>query len=304
MCAGFGPCDRAGEPTIVLAEAGTGVGKTQGYIAAASVWADKNEAAVWLATYTRNLQHQIDTELDQLYPAAAEKARRVVVRKGRENYLCLLNFEEAVRTIQADPAGAVRLGLMARWVERSRDGDMVGGDFPAWLADIAGWNRSMALRDSRGECIYSACSHYHKCFIERSIRRARHARIVVANHALVMVNAAVGGLDDASLPAHYVFDEGHHLFDAADAAFAAHLSGRETAELRRWLLGAEGRRGSRARGLRRRVDELIGDDRKSAAALDVVLKAARALPAEGWLRRLRDDQKSEVPMITPAAMNQ
>ena len=183
VCAGFRPSERDGEPNVVLAEAGTGVGKTQGYIAPASVWTDKNEGAVWFATYTRNLQHQIDSELNRLYPDAAEKTRRVVIRKGRENYLCLLNLEEAVRTMPAEPAAAVPLGLMARWVERSRDGDMVGGDFPAWLADIAGWNRSMGLRDSRGECIYSACPHYHKCFIERSIRRARHARIVVANHA-------------------------------------------------------------------------------------------------------------------------
>ena len=80
----------------MLAEAGTGVGKTLGYIAPASLWAEKNEGAVWISTFTRNLQHQIDGELDRLYPDPAAKERRVVLRKGRENYLCLLNFEEAV----------------------------------------------------------------------------------------------------------------------------------------------------------------------------------------------------------------
>ncbi|MFQ5954526.1 MAG: ATP-dependent DNA helicase, partial [Kiloniellales bacterium] len=284
----FDPREYEDSPIMVLAEAGTGVGKTQGYLAPASVWTEKNEAAVWVSTYTRNLQHQIDDELDRLYPEPKEKARRVVLRKGRENYLCLLNLEDAVRGIAARPGDAVALGLMARWAEVSRDGDMVGGDFPAWLAAIVGRGRSMDLRDSRGECIYSACPHYHKCFIERSVRRARHARIVVANHALVMVNAALGGLDDAFLPARYVFDEGHHVFDAADGAFSARLSGRETAELRRWLLGAEGRRRSRARGLKRRVEDLVAGDRAAERALEAALKAATALPGEGWHGRIAE----------------
>ena len=67
----------------------------------------------------------------------------------------------------------------------------------------------------------------------------------------------IEGLEGA-VPLRYVFDEGHHLFDASDNAFAAHLSGQETAELRRWLLGAQTRRGggaSRMRGLRRRMEE-------------------------------------------------
>ena len=86
-----------GEPRVVLAEAGTGVGKTLGYIAPASLWAEKNGGAVWLSTYTRNLQRQLDGELDRLHPDPKDKADRVVIRKGRENYLCLLNLEDAVR---------------------------------------------------------------------------------------------------------------------------------------------------------------------------------------------------------------
>src|SRR3712207_8446063 len=101
------------------------------------------------------------------------------------------------------------------------------------------------LADGRGECIRSACPRYKQCFVEHSIRRARSATLVVANHALVMVQAAQGGGEDGR-PLRYVFDEGHHLFDAADAAFSAALTGAETAELRRWLLGAAGGR-SRAR---------------------------------------------------------
>ena len=294
----FAPRDREADPHLVLAEAGTGVGKTLGYIAPASLWAEKNGGAVWLSTYTRNLQQQIDGELDRLFPLRAEKLRQVVVRKGRENYLCLLNYEEAVRGLVARPSSAVPLGLLARWAAATRDGDMVGGDLPGWLADLTGRGRTFGLADRRGECIYAACPHYRKCYIERSVRRARRARLVVANHALVMVQAALGGGEEGQLPQRYVFDEGHHLFEAADSAFAAHLSGQETTELRRWLLGAEAsRRGgsSRQRGLQRRIEDLVAGQDRLENLLQSALRGARVLAAEGWHQRITDADSSEGP---------
>ena len=286
----FRPRDAAGDPIVVLAEAGTGVGKTLGYIAPASLWSEANRGAVWISTYTRNLQHQIDQELDRLYPEPQEKREKVVIRKGRENYLCLLNFEEAAKGLAARPRDAVAAGLMARWAGHSRNGDMTGGDFPGWLPELIGRGPTLGLTDRRGECIYSACSHYRKCFIESGIRRARQADTVVANHALVMIQAARGAAEEGTLPSHLVFDEGHHLFDAADSAFSAHLSGQETQELRRWLLGAEtrGRGAGRLRGLKRRLEDLVAGDEPADEALQSSLAAARVLVSEGWQQRLRD----------------
>ena len=146
------------------------------------------------------------------------------------------------------PGALVPLGLIARWALATSDGDIQGGDLPGWFSELFGAATVLSLADRRGECIHAACAHWKRCFVEHTIRRARTAQLVVANHALVMAQAAWGGLDDASVPTRYVFDEGHHVFDAADSAFSAELSGSETAELRRWLLGAEGGR-SRARGL-------------------------------------------------------
>src|SRR5260370_1398357 len=189
----FAPREQEDKPNVVLVEAGTGVGKTLGYVAPASLWAEKNGAPVWIATYTRNLQRQIDNELDRLHRDSAEKRRR-----------------------------------------------------------------------------------------------ARQADIVTATPALVMAQAAMGGLDDATRPLRYVFDEGHHLFDAADGAFGAHLSGVEASDLRRWLLGAEGRRGSRARGLDRRLSDLLGEDAEAQAALRRLLQLAQLLPSPNWQTRLVD----------------
>jgi ATP-dependent DNA helicase DinG len=286
----FAPRNHRDEPNLVLAEAGTGIGKTLGYIAPASLWAERNEGAVWISTYTRNLQRQLDGELDRLYPIPAEKDARVVIRKGRENYLCLLNMADAVTRLQPASDDAIALGLVARWAAASRDGDMVGGDFPAWLTDLFGHTLTTNLTDTRGECIYSACDHYRRCFIEHTVRRARRADLVVANHALVMVQAAMGSLggggDDGTLPTRYVFDEGHQMFNAADSAFAAHLSGRETADLRRWLIGAEDGARRRARGLKARAADLIDGNGAAEEFMDEILSAARALPGSGWPTRI------------------
>jgi len=295
VCAAFAPRAAPDTPNVVIAEAGTGVGKTLAYIAPASLWAEKNGAAVWISTYTRNLQRQIDSELDRLHPDPNVKARRVVIRKGRENYLCLLNMEESVGRVPTRPASAVALGLVARWASRTRGGDVAGGDFPTWLADLVGYRDTLGLADRRGECIYSACAHYNKCFIERTVRQARRADIVVANHALVMTQAAFGGLDDGAVPTRLVFDEGHHVFDAADSAFSAELGGRRGAELRHWLLGAEGAGRSRARGLARRIEDIAAVDAPVGEALDAVKQAAHCLPAQGWMQRIAEGARPRGP---------
>ncbi len=284
----FRPRQYEGEPETVLAEAGTGVGKTLGYLAAASAWLVKGGGAVWISTFTKNLQRQIDQELAQVYPDPDIKRQKVVVRKGRENYLCLLNYQEALAGGAAQARDTIGLGLLARWIGASRDGDF-GGDFPAWLTELVGARVTRNLADRRGECIHSACSHWRKCFIERSVAKARRAEFIIANHALVMIQAAMNP-DGPAVPPRLIFDEGHHLFDAADSAFSAHLSGLETAELRRWLRADGGGRRGRSRGLRRRIEDLIGDDEAGLAALDEALSAAASLPGEGWQTRLRQDQ--------------
>ncbi|MBI1215167.1 MAG: ATP-dependent DNA helicase [Alphaproteobacteria bacterium] len=287
LASAFSPCDAEGETRTVMAEAGTGVGKTLGYLAPATVWAEKNGGAVWVSTYTRNLQRQVDAELDRLYGDAAAKARKVVTRKGRENYLCLLNLEDAAQsgTLMNNDLNATALGLMIRWAAVTQDGDLAGKDFPGWLVSLLGWNRVYGLADRRGECIYSACPHFNKCFIEKSVRKAKRADIVIANHALVMHQTAVNGPED-ELPARYVFDEGHHIFDAADSAFCAHLNGTETADLRRWLLGVETQKRTRARGIKRRLEDLITDDEDAQKHMDQLLDAARSLPGPQWRQRL------------------
>ena len=291
----FAPAPDQESPALVLAEAGTGVGKTLGYLAPAFAWRAKNLGAIWVSTYTRNLQRQLDSELDKLYPNPAIKEKRVVVRKGRENYLCLMNLEELVNfETQTSSKNILGLILAVRWTEASRAGEVIGGDMPGWLREIIGLKRAADLTVRRGECWHGACPHYGACFAEKAARAAPHAEIVVANHAFVMTQTLADPYGFDLKPTHYVFDEGHHLFEAADSAFGGTLSGLETRDLRRWLLGAERTSPTaftaRARGLRKRLEDLVASDQDLSNALHAVERAAQILPASGWYVRLKNGQ--------------
>lgn len=282
----FAPRTGRDAPNLVLAEAGTGIGKTLGYLAPASLWAEKAGGAVWVSTFTKALQRQLGAETARLFPDPAVRRAKVVTRKGRENYLCLLNLEDALQGGFQGRA-AVLAQLVARWAAYTADGDMVGGDLPGWLPTLFRRNAPAALTDRRGECVYAGCPHYRRCFIERAARASAEADLVIANHALVMVNAA-RGRESATRPTRYVFDEGHHLHDAADAMFSVHLTGAETIELRRWVLGPESTGRGRRRGLAARLSDVASYDEEGGRAITDAVEAARALAGDGWLGRLAE----------------
>ena len=212
--------------------------------APASLWAERNGPGLWISTYTRNLQRQILQETAKLYPDPKEREAKAVLRKGRENYLCLLNFEDAVkRTGLAPGQRTVALALIARWISATTDGDLSGADFPAFLA------ASVPLReltDRRGDASRLPARITHVLH-RSSLRRARHAPIVIANHALVMAHAAQDGIEiptlttSAPTPTRLRVDGATTCSTRRTRPSARSLSGdAEMAELRRWLRGAEG----------------------------------------------------------------
>jgi ATP-dependent DNA helicase DinG len=288
----FMPKTTDDSPHVLIAQAGTGIGKTYGYLAPAQAWAQKNEGRVTISTYTKNLQRQIEQDLDILYPDPADRARKVTIQKGRENYLCLLNLEEMISgaAMAQNSRQIIAAGLMARWAMKTQDGDLSGNSFPGWLTNLLGLQNTIGLADRRGECIYAACTHCHKCFIEGMNRKAKRAELVINNHALTMIRAATEA-SDAVTP-FIVFDEAHHLFQAADSAYGANLTGMEATDLRRWLLGPEddkrkGQGGSRGRGLRKRLEGLINENSPAYHDIGKIIVAAKeSLPGAGWRKRV------------------
>ena len=284
----FAPREVAGAPAVVLVEAGTGVGKTLGYIAPASLWAEANRGTVWLSTYTKNLQRQIDQELDRLYPDARAKSANVVIRKGRDNYLCLLNMEEAVGRTTTGTEG-IALGLMARWAAATRDGDLTGGDFPAWLGRTGG------VRADPRACAPARGMHLLRLSPLRQVLHRAHrparAPCRVGDRQPRPGNdpgeprrgrpAAAGPLRVRRGPSS--------VRGPPTAPSRAHLTGSEMAELRRWLRGGEGRRRRRVRGLERRVGDLVEGQRDAQMWLAEARRRASALPGEGWLGRVAEE---------------
>ena len=188
----------ADQPNIILLQAGTGIGKTLAYLSSAIAYARKSQGQVWITTYTRAYKSK-SIRIQDPYSATLMSMKKLVsIRKGRENYLCLLNYQEKLSNLHTDKDG-IYAALLARWIVYSRDGDLLGGDYPTWLTSLfapkSGAIASPILNeynliDRRGECIHSACAHYRTCFVEKSIRKSRQAQIVIANHALVLNQAA------------------------------------------------------------------------------------------------------------------
>lgn len=281
----FAPRAKQDVPHLVLAQAGTGIGKTLGYLTPVAMWSKAAEAGVWISTFTKALQRQLHEESLRFTPHSAPQPSaglNIVVRKGRENYLCLLNLEDALQN-SGSQRNAIFAQLVARWAAYSRDGDMVGGDMPGWLPTLFRGAGATRLSDRRGECIYTACAHYRKCFIERSVQESQNADIVIANHALLMVNAARGR---GTLATRLVFDEGHHLFEAADSMFSLDLSGMEAIEFRRWIIGTENDARGRRRGLAARLSDIAQNDEILTKAINSAIKAAETLPQMGWHDRI------------------
>jgi ATP-dependent DNA helicase DinG len=210
----------------------------------------------------------------------------VVVRKGRENYLCLLNLEDALQGGFGGRARCWRSWWRAGPPIR-RDGDMIGGDLPGWLGTLFRQRGIAALTDQRGECVYAGCPHYRKCFIERAARASAQADLVIANHALVMVNAARGE-GPAQRPTRSCSTKATTCSTPPIQTFAAALTGQRRSSCKRWIIGPEKGSRGRRRGLAARLADLASYDEAGAEAIAAALQGGRGAALDGWLQRLAD----------------
>ena len=121
---------------MLLAQAGTGIGKTLGYLAPASLWTEQSDGTVWVSTFTKNLQRQLRRESGRAWPERGRRQpRRWWCARGARTTLCLLNLEDALQGGFGGRA-AILAQLVARWAAYSQDGDMIGGDLPGWLGTL------------------------------------------------------------------------------------------------------------------------------------------------------------------------
>jgi ATP-dependent DNA helicase DinG len=264
------------EGGVGLLEAGTGVGKSLGYLLPALRWAAANGERTIVSTNTINLQEQlVGKDLPFLAEALTDQKVRFALLKGWRNYLCLMRLEQARGAGGAlfEPGMVDELNTIDAWAERTADGS---------VSDLATpprpevWDEVAAEPDMCGRM---KCSFYDKCFLFKARKEAAQADVIVVNHHLLLSDVAVRrasqNWDDAAvLPAYrrLVVDEGHHLEDAA----AAHLGISVTRRALQRLFGRLDRKG---KGLLGALTAKLAEksDLLSTASLDLV--EARLLPA-------------------------
>lgn len=204
---------------VGLLEAGTGVGKSLGYLVPALRWAAANRERTVVSTNTINLQEQlVGKDLPFLERALGDQRVRFALLKGWHNYLCLVRLQQARASGNAlfDEGLGAELETIREWSERTRDGS---------LSDLTISPRSEVWDEVAAEpdlCQRARCPAYDRCFLFKARREAAQADVIVVNHHLLLSDLAVrrasGNWSDAAvLPAYQrlVIDEGHHLEEAA-----------------------------------------------------------------------------------------
>ena len=210
----------------LIAEAGTGTGKTFAYLAPAMLSGQK----IFISTGTKNLQ-------DQLFKKDLPKLREVLsvplkaaLLKGRSNYLCHYRLGLA----EGEPAGEVQqhtLSELRQWLGTTNSGDLSETDLLEEQSPL--WPKVTSTVDN---CLGQQCPDYDDCFIVEARRKAQEADIVIVNHHLLMSDMALKAsgqgevLPDADA---FIIDEAHQLPAIASQFLGHRVSSHQLQELTR-----------------------------------------------------------------------
>ena len=214
----------------LLVQAGTGTGKSLGYLVPALARVGESDQPIVVATATLALQAQIVSRdiphlLEALEPRPESQAQ-VALLKGRNNYLCLHKLEGGYPEDEPDalfdmPSSTSRVGeevvRLREWADRTETGDR--DELKPGVSDRA-WAQ---VSVSAAECLGRRCPLVEECFSEMARSRAAEADIVITNHALLAINAFEGM---KVLPEHetVIIDEAHELVDRVTGAVSGSLT--------------------------------------------------------------------------------
>ena len=267
----------------LLAEAGTGTGKTFAYLVPALLWGGK----VIVSTGTKNLQDQLFLRDIPVVRKALNVPVTIALLKGRANYLCHFHLDRTQqngRLTAREDVGYLR--EIARFAKTTSTGDK--SELSRVPESALIWNLVTSTRDN---CLGAECTHYQDCFVMKARKEAQQADVVVVNHHLFFADVALKDTGVAELlPSAntVIFDEAHQLPDTATTFFGDTVSTSQVMELCRDVL-AEGLTHAR-------------DGADWAATIAPVEKAVRdlrlAFPAEGI--KLAREQIADSSAFFPA----
>jgi ATP-dependent DNA helicase DinG len=209
----------------LVAEAGTGTGKTYAYLVPAMLAGMR----VIVSTGTRTLQDQLFHRDLPMLGAALGRAVNVALLKGRSNYLCLERYRRLPMELPLDPGARALTARIASWATATQDGDL------AELTELSdGHPLRERLTSTRDSCTGSRCAEFSRCHVFAARRRAGEADLVVVNHHLLLADLALKeeGFGDILPSADAVIlDEAHQLPDLAAQFFGVQFSSRQVEQL-------------------------------------------------------------------------
>ena len=208
------------EERHLVIEAGTGTGKSLGYLVPSVHHALSTKEKVVISTHTINLQDQLRRkELPMLHELSPVPFRSAVL-KGRSHYLCLRKFESKInlQDLQGGREDRIVAAQMIVWLGETAHGDEEelntgpkGGEF---------WGHVASDADS---CLNRACPWFRKCFYHRARNDANKADIIITNHSLLLTDVKA---EHRILPAYdnLIVDEAHHFEQTASQHLGVELS--------------------------------------------------------------------------------
>ncbi len=254
---------------VLLAEAGTGTGKTLAYLVPAILSGHR----VLVSTGTKNLQEQIYGKDVPVLREALGIPFTATCMKGRANYLCLHRFEEyksrqGVGGTRLSSDDAVFLPVIEAWLPQTPTGDRA--ELAELPEDLVLWHEVSATAET---CLGADCPRYSECYVTRMRQRAAESDVVIVNHHLLCADAAVReSAYGEVIPScgQLVVDEAHQLEDVATQYFGKAVSNHRLDDLARDAETAigKGRPGDpRAHDARRGVLRVVDHGRAFFSAL-------------------------------------
>lgn len=206
---------------VLIAEAGTGIGKTFAYLVPAIISNQK----VIISTGTRHLQDQLFHSDIPVVKKALKVDLPCALLKGRSNYLCLYRLSIADQLAYLTRETQDHLSRLKQWAKQTQQGDV------AEMSEIAEDARVWpAVTSTSDNCLGSDCPDYARCFVVKARKQAQEADIVVVNHHLLLADMAIKeeGFGEL-LPAAdtFIIDEAHQLPEVASRFFGKGYSSRQ-----------------------------------------------------------------------------
>ena len=213
------------EDALLMAEAGTGVGKSFAYLLPATHFAIEKKEKVIISTATITLQQQLFEKDIPLVAAATGKDIKSVIMKGRGNYICMRRLDDTIKEPPLDGFDSDEIKRIAEWADKTKSGER------SELSFMPSENVWSSICSESDLCLGIHCPWRENCFVQKMRKEANNAHIIVVNHHLLFADLAAryqgaGYENSVVLPPfnRLVIDEAHTMEKAATSFFSSEFA--------------------------------------------------------------------------------